>query len=49
MGRLFWEAAERVDIPILMALLMFVSVLTVLSSIVTDVLYAAVDPRIRFT
>jgi len=49
MGRLFWRAAERVDIPILMALLMFVSVLTVLSSIVTDVLYAAVDPRIRFT
>jgi peptide/nickel transport system permease protein len=49
MGRLFWRAAERVDIPILMALLMLVSVLTVLSSIVTDILYAAVDPRIRYT
>jgi peptide/nickel transport system permease protein len=49
MGRLFWRAAERVDIPILMALLMFVSVMTVLSSIVTDILYAAVDPRIKYT
>ena len=49
MGRLFWRAAERVDIPILMALLMFVSVLTVLSALVTDTLYAAVDPRIKYT
>jgi len=49
MGRLFWRAAERVDIPILMALLMFVSVLTVLSSLVTDILYAIVDPRIKYT
>lgn len=49
MGRLFWRAAERVDIPILMALLMLVSVLTVLSSLVTDILYAAVDPRIKYT
>lgn len=48
MGRLFWRAAERVDIPILMALLMFVSVLTVFSSVLTDILYAVVDPRIRF-
>lgn len=49
MGRLFWRAAERVDIPILMALLMLVSVLTVLSALITDILYAAVDPRIRYT
>jgi peptide/nickel transport system permease protein len=49
MGRLFWRAAERVDIPILMALLMFVSVLTVFSAVVTDILYAAVDPRIRYS
>ena len=49
MGRLFWRAAERVDIPVLMALLMIVSVLTVFSSIVTDILYAAVDPRIRYS
>ena len=48
MGRLFWEAAERVDIPVLMAMLLFVSVLTVFSSLVTDILYAIVDPRIRY-
>ncbi len=49
MGRLFWTAASRVDIPILMAMLMFVSILTVFSAVVTDVLYAVVDPRIRYS
>lgn len=48
MGRLFWRAAERVDIPVLMATLMFVSTLIVLVQIVTDILYTAVDPRIRY-
>jgi peptide/nickel transport system permease protein len=49
MGRLFWTAASRVDIPILMAMLMFVSVLTVFSAVLTDILYAVVDPRIRYS
>lgn len=48
MGRLFWRAAERVDIPVLMATLMFVSALIVLVQLITDILYTAVDPRIRY-
>jgi peptide/nickel transport system permease protein len=48
MGRLFWSAAERTDIPVLMATMLFVSVLTVLSNLVADLLYAAADPRIRY-
>lgn len=49
MGRLFWSAAERTDIPVLMAVMLFVAVLTVISNLVADMLYAVVDPRIRYT
>lgn len=49
MGRLFWLAAERTDIPILMATLMFVAVLTAASNLLADIFYAVVDPRIRYS
>jgi peptide/nickel transport system permease protein len=49
MGRLFWSSAERTDIPPLMALLLFVAVLTVVSCLIADILYAAVDPRVRYS
>jgi peptide/nickel transport system permease protein len=49
MGRLFWSAAERTDIPVLMATLIFVSTVTVMSNMLADLLYAVVDPRIRYT
>jgi peptide/nickel transport system permease protein len=49
MGRLFWSAAERADLPILMATMLFVSLVTVVSNLVADVLYGAVDPRIRYS
>jgi peptide/nickel transport system permease protein len=49
MGRLFWSSAERTDIPPLMALLLLVAVLTVACSLIADILYAAVDPRVRYT
>jgi peptide/nickel transport system permease protein len=48
MGRLFWSAAERTDIPVLMATMLLVAVLTVIANLVADVLYAVADPRIRF-
>jgi peptide/nickel transport system permease protein len=49
MGRLFWSSAERTDIPVLMATLMFVALLTVLSNLVADLFYALADPRIRYS
>jgi peptide/nickel transport system permease protein len=49
MGRLFWSAAERTDIPVLMATMLFVAVVTVLANLLADVFYAVVDPRIRYT
>jgi peptide/nickel transport system permease protein len=49
MGRLFWSAAERTDIPVVMAIMLMVATLTVLANLVADVLYAVVDPRIRYS
>jgi peptide/nickel transport system permease protein len=47
MGRLFWSAAERTDIPVLMATMLLVATLTVLSNLLADLFYAVVDPRVR--
>jgi len=49
MGRLFWDEAQRTDIPVLMAVLMFTSVLVVVFNLVADIVYAFLDPRIRYT
>lgn len=48
MGRLFWEHAQRVDIPVLMAVMLFTSVLVVAFNLMADVTYAYLDPRIRY-
>ncbi len=48
-GRLFWSAAERTDIPVLMAVMLFVAVMTVLFNLCADIFYAVVDPRISYT
>lgn len=48
MGRLFWDAATRLDYPILMGILAVSSALIVLANLVADVAYGYLDPRIRF-
>jgi peptide/nickel transport system permease protein len=47
MGRLFWEYAQRGDFPVVMGVLLLVSTAVVFFTIVTDVMYTLVDPRIR--
>ncbi len=47
MGRLAAEAVFRRDYPVIMAVVIAASVMVVLGSAVTDLLYAAADPRIR--
>ncbi|MFB4270549.1 ABC transporter permease [Nonomuraea sp. GTA35] len=47
MGLLFWQAALKRDYPILLGVTLLISVATVLGALVADVLYAAVDPRVR--
>jgi peptide/nickel transport system permease protein len=49
MGRLFYTAADRRDYPLLMAIIMITAALIVLSNLLADIIYAWLDPRIRYT
>ncbi len=49
MGQLFVNSLDRADFPVLMGLLMLIAVLVVLFQIVTDIVYAWLDPRIRLS
>jgi peptide/nickel transport system permease protein len=49
MGRLFWEYAQRGDYPVVLGVLLVTSTAVVFFSIVVDVIYTIVDPRIRFS
>lgn len=48
MGRLFLDHVSRADTPVVMGILMIISVAVVLSQLLTDVVYAWLDPRIRY-
>jgi peptide/nickel transport system permease protein len=48
MGRLFFAAADRRDYPLLMAIIMITATLIVFANLLADVLYAWLDPRIRY-
>lgn len=47
MGRLFWEYAQRGDYPVVLGVLLIVSAAVVVFSILTDIMYTFIDPRIR--
>jgi peptide/nickel transport system permease protein len=49
MGRLFWEYAQRGDFPVVLGVLLIVSSAVVFFTIITDVVYTFVDPRIRLS
>ncbi len=49
MGLLFINSIQFVDIPVMAAYLMLISVLFVAINLVVDMLYFAVDPRLRTT
>jgi peptide/nickel transport system permease protein len=49
MGRLFWEYAQRGDFPVVLGVLLIVSTAVVLFTIITDIVYTFVDPRIRLS
>ena len=48
MGRLFLDHVSRADTPVVMGILMLVAVAVVVFQIITDVIYAWLDPRIRY-
>ena len=47
-GRLFFRSAQRVDYAVLMGYLMIAAALIILFNIVADIVYAFLDPRIRY-
>ena len=49
MGRLFIDHLSRSDTPVVMGILMMISIAVVFSQMITDVVYAWLDPRIRYT
>ncbi len=48
MGRLAFEAVLTRDYPVIMGILAISAVLTLIGLIISDILYAVADPRIRF-
>jgi len=48
MGRLFLDHVARGDAPVVMGILMLISVAVVFFQILTDLVYAWLDPRIRY-
>ncbi len=49
MGLLFVQAVQNVDIPIMAAYLLMVSLIYVTINLIVDILYTVVDPRLRST
>jgi peptide/nickel transport system permease protein len=49
MGLLFFESILARDYPTIMGLTLVFSVLTLLGTLLADVLYAVVDPRISYS
>lgn len=48
-GRLVVTAVTQQDYPVVMATTIFISILTILGFILSDIMYALIDPRIRLS
>jgi peptide/nickel transport system permease protein len=48
MGLLFWNAATARDFPVELGVVLVVAIATVVGSLLADVAYAVLDPRIRY-
>jgi peptide/nickel transport system permease protein len=49
MGLLFWKALNSSDWPVALAFIFITAVLTVIATLVGDILYTVVDPRIKYS
>jgi peptide/nickel transport system permease protein len=49
MGRLYFDALGASDWPVVMSYLFIVAVLVVVATLIRDIVYTIVDPRIRFS
>jgi peptide/nickel transport system permease protein len=49
MGRLYYDALSRSDYPVAMSLILITALLTVIATLISDILYSWADPRIRLS
>ena len=49
MGRLYFTALGQYDYPVAMSILFITAILTVIATLLRDILYTIADPRIRFS
>jgi peptide/nickel transport system permease protein len=49
MGRLYYDALQRSDWNVALALIFITALLTVIATLIGDILYTVVDPRIKFS
>ncbi|HEX9339310.1 MAG TPA: ABC transporter permease, partial [Pseudonocardiaceae bacterium] len=49
MGFLFWQEAIVRDYPVLLGVTLVVAVATVVGSLLADIAYAVLDPRVKYT
>ena len=48
-GKLFIQAVGNRDYPVIQAIVMFIALVVLLANLVVDIMYAWLDPRIRYT
>ena len=48
MGLLFFQQAQKQDYPVLLGVVVVVAVATVIGSLLADIAYAVLDPRVRY-
>ena len=48
-GKAAYKAVTQGDIPFVMAYNLFLSLLTVIGTLLSDIMYAVVDPRVKLT
>lgn len=48
LGKAAIDAVNEKDLPFLMGYLVFLAILTLLGTLISDILYAVVDPRVRY-
>lgn len=46
-GRLYVEATSKLDFPLIMGITVFITLMTLIANLITDITYAYIDPRIR--
>jgi ABC-type dipeptide/oligopeptide/nickel transport system permease component len=46
-GRLFVEATSKLDFPVIMGITVFITLMTLIANLITDITYGYIDPRIR--